>query len=53
MYISEFEDVAKVGANHIANMYVLYGSFGDIIFKNINKYKEQKEEIVKVTLYVS
>lgn len=48
MYNSEFEDVAKVGANHIANMYVLYGSFGDIIFKNINKSKEQKEGIIKV-----
>lgn len=48
MYNSEFEDVAKVGANHIANMYVLYGSFGDILFKNNNKSKEQKEGIVKV-----
>ncbi|MED0773813.1 hypothetical protein [Bacillus siamensis] len=48
MYNSKFEDVAKVGAKHIANMYVLYGSFGDILFKNINKSKEQKEGIVKV-----
>ncbi|WP_121615792.1 hypothetical protein [Virgibacillus halodenitrificans] len=48
MYNSEFADVAKVGANHIANMYVLYGSFGDIIFENINKSKEQKEGIVKI-----
>lgn len=48
MYYSEFEDVAKVGANHIANMYVLYGSFGDILFENINKSKEQKEGIVRV-----
>jgi len=48
MYDSEFEDVAKVGANHIANMYVLYGCFEDIIFKITNKSKEQKEGIIKV-----
>ncbi|PFB62842.1 hypothetical protein [Bacillus cereus] len=48
MYNSEFEDVAKVGANHIANMYVLYGSFEDILFKSNNKSKEQKEGIIKV-----
>lgn len=48
MYNSEFEDVEKVGANHIANMYILYGCFEDIIYKNINKSKEQKEGIIKV-----
>ncbi|MFC3040410.1 hypothetical protein ACFOGI_09080 [Virgibacillus xinjiangensis] len=48
MYNSKFEDVAKVGANHIANMSVLYGCFEDIIFKEIKRSRVQKEGIIEV-----
>lgn len=48
MYNSEFEDVAKVGANHIANMYVLYGDFELTLFKNSNKTTEQIKGIASV-----
>jgi hypothetical protein len=50
MYNSEFEDVSKVGANHIANMNVLYGCFKNIIFNNIKKSKIQKDGIIKIAV---
>jgi hypothetical protein len=50
MYNSEFEDVSKTGARHIANMNLLFGCFEDIIFCNNKKTKIQKEGIIDVAI---
>lgn len=50
MYESELEDVSEVGAKHVANMNLLYGSFEDIIFQNVNKTKAQKQGILEVAI---
>lgn len=48
MYHSELEDVIKIGANHIANMNVLYGNFEDIVFNHPYKSRVQKEGIIRI-----
>jgi hypothetical protein len=50
MYNSEFEDVSKTGARHIANMNLLFGCFEDIIFCSKKKTKKQKEGIIDVAI---
>lgn len=50
MYNSEFEDVSKTGARHIASMNLLYGSFDEIIFSNSKKTKVHKEGIVDIAI---
>jgi hypothetical protein len=50
MYNSKLEDVSKFGANHLANMNVLYGCFNDVIFGNNKKSKFQKEGIIRIAV---
>lgn len=52
MYNSESEDVAKEGAKHITNMYLLYGCFEEFIFTNKERTKKQKEGIVAIAISV-
>ncbi|WP_425805580.1 hypothetical protein ACHOLT_02555 [Desulfitobacterium sp. Sab5] len=49
MYQSEYEDVSEIGARHIANMNILFGSFQDIVH-NRNKTKVQKKGMLDVAI---
>lgn len=49
MYHAEYDDVSETGARYIANLYLLYGCFEEIIFSETPKTAAQ----IKGILYVS
>jgi hypothetical protein len=49
MYYSEYDDVAEMGAKYIANFYLLYGCFEEIIFSETQKTASQ----IKGILFIS
>ena len=49
MYYSEYDDVSEIGAKYIANLYLLYGCFEEIIFSKTQKTAAQ----IKGILYIS
>lgn len=49
MYYSEYDDVSETGAKYIANLYLLYGCFEEIIFSEVQKTAAQ----IKGILYIS
>ena len=49
MYYSEFDDVSETGAQYLANLYLLYGCFEEVIFCETQKTTAQ----IKGILYIS
>jgi hypothetical protein len=49
MYYSEYDDVSETGAQYLANLYLLYGCFEEVVFCETHKTAAQ----IKGILYIS